>query len=136
MQATVRFGGEAFAGGVLNRDRAPEKGYGGAGSVLLRSSADGSTAYYVNLDPNLRVVRVFKLVGGVFTVLASVPSNLSHGVSYALDASASGNRITASLDGTQLIDVSDSSLPGPGRVGVNVFDGRAAYQDILVTALP
>jgi levanbiose-producing levanase len=136
VQATVRFGGEAFAGGVLNRDRAPERGYGGAGSVLLRSSADGSTAYYVNLDPNLRVVRVFKLVGGVFTVLASVPANLSHGVSYAVDASASGNRITASLDGTQLIDVTDSSLPGPGRVGVNVFDGRATYQDILVTALP
>lgn len=136
VQATVRFGGEAYAGELLNRDLAPEKGYGGAGSVLLRSSADGSTAYYVNLDPNLRVVRVFKLVGGVFTILASVPTNLGHGVSYALEASVTGNRITASLDGTQLIDVIDSSLPGAGKVGVNVFDGRAAYQDILVTALP
>ncbi|MFC9771407.1 MULTISPECIES: GH32 C-terminal domain-containing protein [unclassified Pseudarthrobacter] len=136
LQATVRFGGEPFTGELLNRDLAPEKGYGGAGSVLLRSSADGSTAYYLNLDPNLRVVRVFKLSGGEFTVLASVPSNLGHGVSYALDAAVSGSRITVAVDGTQLIDVADSAPLAAGRVGVNVFDGRAAYQDVLVTALP
>ena len=135
VQATVRFGGEAFAGEMLNRDLAPEKGYGGAGSVLLRSSADGSSAYYVNLDPNLRVARVFSLNNGVFTVLTSVPAALSHGVSYALDTSVVGNRITVSVDGAQLLDVTDSALAS-GKVGVNVFDGRAAYQDVQVTALP
>ncbi|MCU1517369.1 MAG: Levanase, partial [Pseudarthrobacter sp.] len=135
LQATVRFGSEAFARELLSRDLMPEKGYGGAGSMLLRSSADGSSAYYVNLDPNLRVVRVFKLVNGVFTVVASVPAALSHGVGYALDAAVDGNRITVTLDGAQLIDVTDSSLVS-GKVGVNVFDGRAAYQDVLATALP
>ncbi len=135
VQATVRFGGEAFAGGMLNRDLAPEKGCGGAGSVLLRSSADGASAYYVNLDPNLRVARVFSLNNGVFTVLASVPAALSHGVSYAVDTSVVGNRITVSVDGAELIDVTDSALAS-GRVGLNVFDGRAAYQDVAVTALP
>ncbi|MFJ5957803.1 GH32 C-terminal domain-containing protein [Paenarthrobacter sp. NPDC092416] len=135
VQATVRFGGEPFNGELLNRDLAPEKGYGGAGSVLLRSSADGSTAYYVNLDPNLRVVRVFSLINGVFTVMASVPAALSHGVGYAVDAAVDGDRITVSVDGTQLIDVTDSALAS-GKVGVNVFDGRAAYQDVVVTALP
>ncbi|MEV7607636.1 glycoside hydrolase family 32 protein [Paenarthrobacter sp. NPDC089322] len=135
LQATVRFGGEPFNGELLNRDLAPEKGYGGAGSVLLRSSADGSSAYYVNLDPNLREVRVFKLVNGVFNVIAGVPAALSHGVGYALDASVNGSRITVSVDGVQLLDVTDSAL-GSGKVGVNVFDGRAAYQDVVVTALP
>ena len=135
VQATVRFGGEPFNGELLNRDLAPEKGYGGAGSVLLRSSADGSSAYYVNLDPNLREVRVFKLVDGVFTVIASTPAALGHGVSYGLDTSAVGNRITVSVDGAQVIDVTDSALAS-GKVGVNVFDGRAAYQDVVVTALP
>lgn len=136
LQATVRFGGEGFAGAFRNPGAAPEKGYGGAGSVLLRSSADGSTAYCVNLDPNLHVVRVFKLVDGVSTVLASVPATLGHGVSYALDAAVTGNRITASVDGTPLIDVTDADALAAGKVGVNVFDGRAAYQDVLVTALP
>ncbi|ADX71906.1 levanase [Pseudarthrobacter phenanthrenivorans] len=135
VQATVRFGTGAFGGELLNRDLMPEKGYGGAGSVLLRSTPDGSSAYYVNLDPNLRVVRVFKLVDGAFTVVASVPAALSHGVGYALDASVGGNRITVALDGTQLIEATDSSLSS-GRVGVNVFDGRAAYQDVVVTPLP
>ncbi|MHC6222729.1 GH32 C-terminal domain-containing protein [Arthrobacter sp. MMS24-S77] len=138
VQATVRFGGEPFAGATLNRDLAPERGYGGAGSVLLRSSTEGTSAYYVNLDPNLRVVRVFTLTNGVFdpatSILATVPLALSHGVSYALDAAVQGNRITVSIDGAQLIDIADSQFSS-GRVGVNVFDGRAAYQDVVVTAL-
>lgn len=135
VQATVRFGGGAFAGKMLNRDLAPERAYGGAGSVLLRSSADALSAYYVNLDPNLRLVRVFSLDNGVPTVIASLPAALSHGVSYAVEASVDGSRITVSVDGTQLIDVTDSRLSS-GKVGVNVFDGRATYQDVVVTALP
>ena len=138
VQATVRFSGEPFAGAMRNRELAPEHGYGGAGSVLLRSSADGSSAYYVNLDPNLREVRVFVLVNGVFNpstgILAKVPLALSQGVSYQLDAAVQGNRITVSVDGAQLIDLTDAQFSS-GKVGVNVFDGRAAYQDLVVTAL-
>ncbi|NYD77782.1 glycoside hydrolase family 32 protein [Arthrobacter cupressi] len=138
VQATVRFSGEPFAGAMRNRNLAPEHGYGGAGSVLLRSSADGSSAYYVNLDPNLREVRVFVLVNGVFNpstgILAKVPLALSQGVSYQLDAAVQGNRITVSVDGAQLIDLTDAQFSS-GKVGVNVFDGRAAYQDLVVTAL-
>jgi levanase len=139
VEATGRFGGEPYAGALLNRDRAPERGYGGAGSVLLRSSADASTAYYVNLDPNLRLARIFKLENGSFnpatSVLASVPLLLTHGVSYRLEAQAEGGRLTVSLDGAQLISVVDTAVAS-GNVGLNVFDGRAAYQDVTVTALP
>jgi levanbiose-producing levanase len=138
VQATVRFSGEPFAGAMRNRDLAPEHGYGGAGSVLLRSSADGSSAYYVNLDPNLREVRVFVLINGVFnpatSILATVPLALSEGVSYQLDTAIQGNRITVSVDGAQLIDITDAQFSS-GKVGVNVFDGRAAYQDLVVTPL-
>ncbi|WP_457965360.1 glycoside hydrolase family 32 protein [Arthrobacter sp. D1-29] len=138
VEATVRFGGEAYAGAMLNSDLAPERGDGGAGSVLLRASDDGSTAYYVNLDPNLRLVRIFKLENGSFnpatSILASVPVLLTHGVSYRLEAQADGGRLTVNLDGARLIDVVDSSLAS-GRVGLNVFDGRAAYQDVSITAL-
>lgn len=138
VEATVRFGGEPYSGAMLNGDPAPERGDGGAGSVLLRSSADGSTAYYVNLDPNLRVARIFKLQNGVFdpatSILASVPLLLTHGVSYRLEAQAADGHLTVTLDGEQLIDVVDSALAS-GKVGLNVFDGRAAYQDVLVTAL-
>lgn len=91
--ATVRFGSVPYAGAMINTDRVPERGYGGAGSVL-RASADGATAYYVNLDPNLRLVRIFKLQDGVFdpaaSVLASVPVLPSHGVSYSLELGGGG----------------------------------------------
>ncbi|MEV7133207.1 hypothetical protein AB0N24_10000 [Arthrobacter sp. NPDC093128] len=104
--------------------------------MLLRASADGSTAYYVNLDPNLRLARIFKLQDGVFnpasSILASVPLLLSHGVSYSLEAQAAGERLTVTLDGAEILAVDDASLAS-GRVGLNVFDGRAAYQDVLVT---
>ncbi len=134
--ATVRFGGAPYAGAMLHSDQVPGRGYGGAGSVLLRASADGSTAYYVNLDPNLRLARIFKLQDGVFnpasSVLASVPLLLSHGVSYSLEAQAAGERLTVKLDGAEILAVDDASLAS-GRVGLNVFDGRAAYQDVLVT---
>lgn len=134
--ATVRFGGEPYAGAIRASDQVPGRGYGGAGSVLLRASADGATAYYVNLDPNLRLARVFKLQNGVFnpdsSVLASVPLLLGHGVSYRLEAAAAGGRLTVKLDGADILAVDDASLSA-GKVGLNVFDGRAAYQDVLVT---
>ena len=134
--ATVRFGGVPYAGAMLSSGQVPGRGYGGAGSVLLRASADGSTAYYVNLDPNLRLARIFKLQDGVFnpsgSVLASVPLLLSHGVSYRVEAQAAGERLSVKLDGAEILAVDDASLTS-GRVGLNVFDGRAAYQDVLVT---
>lgn len=136
--ATVRFGGAPYAGAMLRSDQVPGRGYGGAGSVLLRASADGSTAYYVNLDPNLRLARIFKLEDGVFdpagSVLASVPLLLGHGVSYRLEAQAVGERLTVKLDGAEILAVNDATLAS-GRVGLNVFDGRAAYQDVLVTGV-
>lgn len=136
VEATVRFGGQPYAGAMRLSDQVPGRGYGGAGSVLLRASADASTAYYINLDPNLRLARIFKLQNGAFnpesSVLASVPLLLTHGVSYKVEAVAAGERLTVKLDGAEILAVDDASLAS-GRVGLNVFDGRAAYQDVLVT---
>ncbi len=138
VQATVRFGGAPHGGALVRSDQVPARGYGGAGSVLLRSSADGSTAYYVNLDPNLRLARIFKLQDGVFnpdtSVLASVPMLLTHGVSYRLDTRVVGARLTVAVDGVEVLAAEDAAI-GAGQAGVNVFDGRAAYQDIVVTGL-
>jgi len=133
--ATVRFGGEPYAGATRLSTQVPATGYGGAGSVLLRASSDGSTAYYVNLDPNLRLARIFKLQDGVFdpasSVLGTVPLLLSHGVSYRIEAAVEGERLSLALDGSEILAVTDASISS-GKVGVNVFDGRAAYQDVTV----
>lgn len=52
---------------VTDRDPdrpAPPAPDGGAGSVLLRASADAADGYAVNLDPNLRTVRLFRRDAG------------------------------------------------------------------------
>jgi levanbiose-producing levanase len=91
----------------------------------------------------LRSARIFKLENGSFnpatSILASVPLLLMHGVSYRLEAKAKakaeGNRLRVNLDGVRLMDVTDSSMVS-GKVGLNAFDGPAAYQDVTLTALP
>ncbi|MEE1772557.1 glycoside hydrolase family 32 protein [Streptomyces sp. JV185] len=109
-------------------------GAGGAGSVLLRTTPDTTDGYAVNLDPNLRTVRLFRRDGGLTTVLAEAPLLIRAGVSLPLRIRARGARIEAFVDGRQVVDVTDTRHTR-GRIGLNVFGGRAAYQDTFVTAL-
>ncbi|WP_326599855.1 glycoside hydrolase family 32 protein [Streptomyces sp. NBC_01803] len=108
---------------------------GGAASLVLRASADGSDGYYVNLDPNLRVVRLIRKTDGTFDdsgVLAEVPALVRHDTTYAVRVLAEGSRVRVFLDGEQVIDATDGTYPA-GHVGLNVFGGRAAYQDAYAT---
>ncbi|MFC9244809.1 GH32 C-terminal domain-containing protein [Streptomyces sp. NPDC057136] len=109
-------------------------GTGGAGSVLLRASPDAADGYAVNLDPNLRTVRLFRKDGGQTTVLAEVPLLLRAGTSLPLRIRAFGSRIEVFVDGRPVIDTTDTRFVR-GRIGLNVFGGRTAYQDTFVTAL-
>ncbi|WP_406015965.1 DUF1080 domain-containing protein [Streptomyces sp. NBC_00984] len=47
---------------------------------------------------------------------------------------ARGARTEAFVDGRQVIDATDTHHTR-GRIGLNVFGGRAAHQDTFVTAL-
>ncbi|WP_405392709.1 GH32 C-terminal domain-containing protein [Streptomyces sp. NBC_01102] len=109
-------------------------GTSGAGSVLLRASPDTTDGYAVNLDPNLRTARLFRKDGGQTTVLAEVPLLLRTGTSLPLRIRARGSRIEVSIDDRPVIDVTDTRFTR-GRIGLNVFGGRTAYQDTFVTAL-
>ena len=106
----------------------------GAGSVLLRASADAADGYAVNLDPNLRTARLFRKEGGQSAVLAEVPLLLRAGSSLPLRIRALGNRIEVFVDGRPVIDTTDTRF-ARGRIGLNVFGGRTSYQDTFVTAL-
>lgn len=102
--------------------------------MLLRATPDTADGYAVNLDPNLRTVRLFRRDGGQTTVLAEVPLLLRTGVTLPLLIRARGGRIEAFIDGRPVIDVTDTRY-ARGRIGLNVFGGRTAYQDTFVTAL-
>ncbi|MGW5274975.1 GH32 C-terminal domain-containing protein [Streptomyces sp. NPDC004044] len=109
-------------------------GAGGAGSVLLRATPDTADGYAVNLDPNLRTARLFRKDAGRTTVLAEVPLLIRTGVTLPLRIRVQGGRIETFIDGRPVIDVTDTRY-ARGRIGLNVFGGRTAYQDTFVRAL-
>ncbi|MGP3917515.1 glycoside hydrolase family 32 protein [Nonomuraea sp. 10N515B] len=122
---------------TLIRLGSPDATTSGALSLLWRASADGNDAYCLNIDPNLRVIRLVAKADGMFddaAALARVPALVRHGTTYPIRILAEGNRIQVFLSDTRIMDVTDTTYTR-GHVGLNVFDGRAAYQDTYVKEL-
>ncbi|WP_309116558.1 GH32 C-terminal domain-containing protein [Saccharothrix sp.] len=122
---------------TLVRLGGPGPDTGGALSLLWRASADGTDAYCLNIDPDLRVIRLVAKADGHFddgAVLARVPALVRRGTTYPVGILAEGDRIQVFLNGTRIIDVTDTTYT-VGHIGLNVFGGRAAYQDTYVKQL-
>lgn len=116
---------------TLVRLGGPDPDTGGALSLLWRASSDGADAYCLNIDPDLRVIRLVAKANGFFddgAALARVPALLRHGTTYPVRVLAEGDRIQVFLNGTRIIDVTDTTY-ADGHIALNVFGGRAAYQD-------
>ncbi|MEU2503212.1 glycoside hydrolase family 32 protein [Streptomyces sp. NPDC007863] len=114
-------------------------GVRGAASLLWRASADGADGYLLNVDPDLRAVRLAVRRAGAFDdadVLARVPLLVRHGVTYHLRIVHQGTRIQIFLDGHGIIDLTDPDATyASGHVGLNVFGGRAGHQDTYAKEL-
>lgn len=66
---------------------------GGAGSLLFRASEDGHSGYYLNLDPNMKSIRLFYKIDGRFEerqVLAKVPVFIQRYQTYKIKIQAEG----------------------------------------------
>lgn len=110
---------------------------GGAGSLLFRSSEDGRSGYYFNLDRTMKAFRLFYKVDGEFAdrqVLAKVPAFVEPERTYHVRIEASGPHIRIAVDGKPIVDVSDGTF-AEGRFGVNVFGGQAYYQNVKASGL-
>ncbi|MBT2443265.1 glycoside hydrolase family 32 protein [Streptomyces sp. ISL-36] len=111
----------------------------GAASLLWRASADGADGYCLNIDPDLRVIRLVVRRGGSFddaAALARVPLLVRHGVSCPLRIVHQGTRIQVFLAGDRVIDHTDTAATyAQGHVGLNVFGGRAGFQDTYAKEL-
>lgn len=110
---------------------------GGAGSMLFRASKDGRSGYYFNIDPNMKAFRLFYKIDGAFAerqVLAKVPGFIQPGKKYSIVIEASGPHIHIFVDGAKIMDVMDGTF-AEGHFGVNVFGGRAYYQNVNVDGM-
>ncbi|WP_223067883.1 GH32 C-terminal domain-containing protein [Paenibacillus caui] len=111
----------------------------GAGSMLFRSNADGSGAYYFNMDPNMRSLRLFYKAPGKSDVeprqvLATVPMTIETGRTYHVKIVAEGRRIQIYFAGNKVIDLQNGTY-NQGQFGLNVFDGTIYYQNVNVTGM-
>ncbi|WP_123041811.1 GH32 C-terminal domain-containing protein [Cohnella candidum] len=108
---------------------------GGAGSMIFRADATGGNGYYFNVNPGLKSLRLFYKTNGSFSnaqVLAAVPALVQPGKTYHAKIVANGTNIKVYFDGssTPVIDVNDTRY-GTGYFGLNVFGGRAYYQNVI-----
>lgn len=122
---------------TLVRLGGPDPDTGGALSLLWRASSDGTDAYCLNIDPDLRVIRLVAKVNGFFddgAALARVPALVRRGTTYPVRILTERDRIQVFLSGTRIIDVTDTTY-ADGHIALNVFGGRAAYQDTYAQEL-
>jgi levanbiose-producing levanase len=122
---------------TLVRLGGPAPDTGGALSLLWRASSDGTNAYCLNIDPDLRVIRLAAKANGYFddgAALARVRALVRRGTTYPVRILAQGDRIQVFLNGEQIINVTDTTYTN-GHIGLNVFGGRAAYQDTYAKEL-
>jgi levanbiose-producing levanase len=122
---------------TLVRLGGPAPDTGGALSLLWRASSDGAAAYCLNIDPDLRVIRLVAKANGYFDdakALARVPALVRRGTTYPVRILTEGDRIQVFLNGTRIMDVTDTTY-ADGHIALNVFGGRAAYQDTYAQEL-
>ncbi|MBT2287634.1 GH32 C-terminal domain-containing protein [Paenibacillus albidus] len=108
---------------------------GGAGSLLFRASEDGRSGYYLNLDPNMKSVRLFYKINGRFEerqVLAKFPAFIRPDQTYRIKIQAEGPHIMVYMGGQKIMDLKDGTF-AEGHFGLHVFGGYASYQNVNVT---
>ncbi|MFP3126844.1 GH32 C-terminal domain-containing protein [Ectobacillus funiculus] len=108
---------------------------GGAGSILFRTSEDGRSGYYFNLDPNMKAFRLFYKIDGGFEermVIGKVPAFIQPGKIYKVKIEAKGPHIQIYVNGQKIMDLRDGTF-AEGHFGLNVFGGQASYQNVNVS---
>jgi len=88
-------------------------------------------ALYDDSGANANNLKIFKRVGGTFTAIGSaVNITWTRGTSKTIRFQASGTTLTAFVDGTSVLSVTDSAIAGPGGVGMrnHTAGTQAKYQ--------
>lgn len=97
---------------------------------------DEDNYYVCRFNPLEGNYRVYVVADGKRRQLASHKMELEAGRWYTLGVRMAGDKIECSLDGAKLLEATDATLPGPGRVGLwTKADAVTSFDDLHVTAL-
>ncbi|WP_323374375.1 GH32 C-terminal domain-containing protein [Paenibacillus sp. JNUCC31] len=105
---------------------------GGAGSIVFRASEDGRSGYYLNIDPNLKAIRLFYKVNGKIEnrqVLAQIPRFIRKDQTYHIRIQTDGPRIQVEVNGERIMDLQDGTF-AEGHFGIHVFGGSVSFQNV------
>ena len=110
------------------------------GSVALGWYAQDPNNLYLfraairnGLDARPHGLQLVKLVKGQPTVLAQRDGGVSLGQWYQLHVRATGSKLTASLDGVEVLAATDATFQS-GQVALRVDRGAARFDDVLAAA--
>ncbi len=97
---------------------------------------DENNYYICRINPLESNYRVYKVIGGKRQQLASVKVELQTGRWYTLRATMAGEKIACYLDGTKLLEATDSAIPQAGHVGLwTKADAVTSFDDLSVAVL-
>lgn len=105
----------------------------GAGALLIRAT-DADSFYSINIDKNANIVKFWKKVNGNVNDIAIKNISLQAREFYNLKVVAKGCSIKIYLNNELIIDAVDYSLT-EGKLGLNVFQTRARFNNIKYTLL-
>jgi hypothetical protein len=102
------------------------------GLVVRRT--DPANYYYVTVRAS-NVIQLRRMLNGQFQPIASAPLPVTLNRDYRLRLEAIGTRIRAYVDGQLMVEARDTSH-SHGHAGVQMYQARADYDNVVVTANP
>ncbi len=97
--------------------------------VTVRNQGAGNCYWLVIRHP-ANVIEIRKGIGGTSSILATNPLTLSTTTTYLIRLEVAGTTLTASVDGSQVMQVSDSSYTTAGFAGVRSDTANDVVRDV------
>lgn len=125
--------GAAFRDGVITVKFCARSGKEDQGGGLIWR-AQGPNDYYVaRLNPLEANLRLYHVVGGTRTMLASADCTARTGEWHELRIEHRGDLIQCAVDGQERLSVRDATFTGPGGVGLwTKADAATEFDDLVV----
>jgi hypothetical protein len=115
----------------------PIEGDEDRGGGLVWRAYDGSNYYVARWNPLEDNFRLYKVVEGQRTMLASADAHLDGAAWHKLRVRMVGDRIECALDGQVLLEARDATFSDEGRVGLwTKADARTAFDDLVLREPP
>jgi hypothetical protein len=106
----------------------------GGGAGIVGRYADVGNYYYLRLNPSTNAIELLKKVVNTVYSLASYPLTVSTSTVYNLKLSMNDATISASLNGTQILSVTDRSLAS-GKFGVKGYTQPFSVDHVTLQTL-